>query len=350
MSIEKERVRVFMAKDGPQSYIGLLAKSLSLCGVDVQQMPFRLSRDWLTKNHTDCGSILHLHWPQYSYSADERQVTEDLIDRWLENLHFATTMGYRIVWTAHTLYPHDAPHKDLQQKAREGLIRYCSAVIVHTNNALSEIKTTFHTSKVVLAVIPHGNYREYSSSYEARIRLSMPPNEHIYLFFGSIRLYKGLMNLLFEFDKANIDNSALLIAGRPFSAEIGRELMAATRQRKSVYCHPFYIPDHEVPIYFAAADVVVLPYSESSTSGVGVLAHSFGKPVIAPAIGGFPEMVPSGTGWLYDPAVENGLRSALREPLGMDKDLMSKRCVEFARTLDWSRIASATSDIYSRLL
>lgn len=344
-----------MTKDRPQSYIGLLTKSLSACGVAMKQMPFRLSRDWLVKNQSSCDSILHFHWPQYSYSEDNRQVTQDLIDKWLGNLHFATTIGYRIVWTAHTLYPHDAPHKDLQHKAREGLIRYCSAVIAHTNNALIEVQSTFHTSGALLAVIPHGNYidcyTQYSSPHEARLRLRLdiPINDYLYLFFGSIRLYKGLIPLLNEFERARINNSALLIAGRPFDAEIGRELMAATRRMQSVHCHPFYIPDNEVPLYFAAADVVVLPYSESSTSGVGVLAHSLGKPVIAPAIGGFPEMVPPGTGWLYDPNVEGGLRSALREPLGMDESLIHEQCVRFARTLEWSSIASATSAIYSQL-
>lgn len=354
MHNEKRQVRAFMTMDRPQSYIGLLAKSLSENGVDLQQMPFRLSRDWLIKNQTDSGSILHFHWPQYSYSSDDRQVTEELINTWLENLHLATTIGYRIVWTAHTLYPHDSPHIDLQHKAREGLIELCSAVIVHTNNAVSEIQRTFNTSKLLLAVIPHGHYidcySQYSSFREARVKLGIPSNTFVYLFFGSIRLHKGLKILLDEFHEAKIENSTLLLAGRPLTAQIGRDLMVATRRMKSVYCHPFYIPDSEVPIYFGAADVVVLPYSKSSTSGVAVLAHSLGKPVIAPSIGGFPEMVPSGTGWLYDPNAESGLRAALREPLGMDRSLVNKQCVNFAQTLNWSRIASATSTLYSGLL
>jgi beta-1,4-mannosyltransferase len=354
MSIEKQRVRVFMTTDRPQSYLGLLAASISASGVDVQKMPSRLTRDWLIHNQASSNSILHFHWPQYSYSVDDHKVTEALIDKWLKNLHFATTIGYRIIWTAHTLYPHDSPHVDLQHKAREGLIELSSAVIVHTNSALTEIQSTFNVSHLLLAVIPHGHYADcYSqhlSSLDARKQLNLPSDTHIFLFFGSIRLHKGLMTLLHKFNEANLNNCTLVIAGRPYTAAIGRQLMGATHRMHSVHCHPFYIPDAEIPIYFSAADVAVLPYSKASTSGVAVLAHSLGKPVIAPAIGGFPEMVPPGTGWLYDPDTADGLQVAMRESLRVDRDAASERCIQFARTLDWFRIASATSALYTRVL
>jgi len=62
-----------------------------------------------------------------------------------------------------------------------------------------------------------------------------------------------------------------------------------------------------------ACDVCVLPYRDSTTSGAAVLAFSFGKPVIAPAMGSFLELVADGRGIAYDPAESDGLLHAMQQ-------------------------------------
>jgi D-inositol-3-phosphate glycosyltransferase len=60
-----------------------------------------------------------------------------------------------------------------------------------------------------------------------------------------------------------------------------------------------FIPDHEVEIYFKAADVLVLPYRDIFQSGVLFLAYSFGLPVIATDIGSFKDAIIEGeTGFI----------------------------------------------------
>jgi len=344
-----------MSRHNGNLYIRLLATSLSRIGVEVQSMPTHLTADWLTKNRDDSGGqILHFHWPSYSYTVGDREQTRQLVDSWIGLLKLARTLDYKIVWTAHNLYPHDALHLDLQCKAREHLIRGSSAVIVHTNAALREITSTFPELQPFTVVIPHGHYMgcysRYHSSSDARVRLGVPKDSFIYLSFGHIRPYKGIPSLLTTFSEAKLDDSVLLIAGQPWTATIGRDLLTETRSLDHVYLHPFFVPDDEVPIYFAAANVVVLAYSEALTSGVSVLAHSLGKPVIAPAIGGLLEMVPPGTGWLYDPYDSNGLRDALRLCQNADQAVTSESCIEFARSLDWHTIALATRELYLTIL
>ena len=48
--------------------------------------------------------------------------------------------------------------------------------------------------------------------------------------------------------------------------------------------------DDDVQDYLRAADIVVLPYTESSNSFVALLALSFDRPILAPGIGAFPEL------------------------------------------------------------
>jgi len=52
-----------------------------------------------------------------------------------------------------------------------------------------------------------------------------------------------------------------------------------------------YVPNEEVGAYFAAADVVVLPYVSATQSGVVQMAFGFGVPVITTQVGGLAEAV-----------------------------------------------------------
>ena len=50
-----------------------------------------------------------------------------------------------------------------------------------------------------------------------------------------------------------------------------------------------FIPRGEIALYFAAADVVALPYVDTSDSGVIEMAAAFGTPVVATSAGGLAE-------------------------------------------------------------
>ncbi len=72
-----------------------------------------------------------------------------------------------------------------------------------------------------------------------------------------------------------------------------RELEAAAARVGAI--HRFaYIPFEDVPRYFAAADVLVLPYRHVSQSGVLFLALALGLPVVATRVGALPEVVRDG--------------------------------------------------------
>jgi len=63
-----------------------------------------------------------------------------------------------------------------------------------------------------------------------------------------------------------------------------------------------YIAEDEMRRYFSAADLVVLPYKKTVTSGIIATAYGFGKPVLATDVGGFHEVVREGcTGKLVPP-------------------------------------------------
>jgi glycosyltransferase involved in cell wall biosynthesis len=75
-----------------------------------------------------------------------------------------------------------------------------------------------------------------------------------------------------------------------------------------------YVPNEELGLYFAATDVVVLPYVSVTQSGIAQLAFGFGKPVITTCVGDLPQVVEHGrTGLIVPPADPDALSAALRQ-------------------------------------
>ena len=96
---------------------------------------------------------------------------------------------------------------------------------------------------------------------------------------------------------------SLLVAGEFYDDKSNyTKLIDAHQLGPHVRLEDKYISNEEVAVYFAAADVVVLPYVEASQSGIVPIAYSFNTPVISTRVGGLPEAVLDGqTGFLVDP-------------------------------------------------
>ncbi len=73
-----------------------------------------------------------------------------------------------------------------------------------------------------------------------------------------------------------------------------------------------YIPDRDVEQYFAAADLVVLPYISATQSGIAQIAYGFEKPVIVTDVGGLPDVVEDGkTGYVVEGQNEAAIADAV---------------------------------------
>ena len=187
---------------------------------------------------------------------------------------------------------------------------------------------------------PHPVYARFGaapSKPEARAALDLPAHLPVLLFFGLVRRYKGLHTLLEAMPLVleRLTAVQLFVAGefyddeRPYRDQVrARGLEAHVRFRNE------YIPDAEVPRYFAAADVVVQPYMRATQSGVAQVAFHFDRPLIVTDVGGLAEVVPHEEAGLVvppdDPAAlaaaivrffEDHLCAALTEGVRRQKEL-----------------------------
>jgi glycosyltransferase involved in cell wall biosynthesis len=167
------------------------------------------------------------------------------------------------------------------------------------------------------------------------------------LCFGLMRPYKGI-DVLLEAWRA-IDDAELWIAGMP------RMDIAPLRASAppNVRFFPRFINDAELPGFFRAADLVVLPYREIEQSGVLFTALAFGKPLLLSDVGGFPEIAAAGAARTFPAGDAAALRAALGELLA-DRAALAA-LADGARAAaegrySWAAVAALTLELYESLL
>lgn len=146
----------------------------------------------------------------------------------------------------------------------------------------------------------HPIYDFYLSEKVVESKLELRKNlgiktSRVILFFGFIKKYKGLNVLLEAMPKViehfNEDITLLIVGEFYYSKENFNELVEKLGIRKNIKLVDSYISNEEVYKYFTPSDVVVLPYTSATQSGIVQIAFGFEKPIIASRIGGIPEVV-----------------------------------------------------------
>ena len=114
------------------------------------------------------------------------------------------------------------------------------------------------------------------------------------------------------------------------------------------------VPNAEMPQFFAASDIVVLPSLMEATSIAGLEAMSSGKPLIGTMVGGIPQIIDDGvTGILVQPRDPASLTDAIASLL--TDEILRNRMGANARTrvereLSWDAISQKTFNVYKELV
>lgn len=331
-------------------YGGLLARAMADLGVEVTAGHGRdLDEDWLLENWGRID-VLHLNWPHILYDAPDLESRVSRCAALIGHLGLARSLGYKVVWTVHNLYPHDRTHFDLDRLARLAISSLATALIVHCEQARSLVRRHFFRKDGVFA-IPHGHfvdvYPNTLSSAEARQRLGIAQDSLVYLFFGNLRPYKGVEILLDAFCGLKGQDLRLLLAVKERDAYSTALIERARQLDPRILVHTaHFFPNEDFQLFLNAADVAVLPFLEVLTSGSAITALSFGRPVIAPATGCLPELLDNSVGIVYDPGEAGALGQAMQTIRKHDAAAYGRAAYRRARSLSWDSIARLTLEAY----
>jgi glycosyltransferase involved in cell wall biosynthesis len=313
----------------------------------VLAYPFGLARTKRLLRSAKQPGILHYQWAHVP-----------LLDAGL--VSGLRSAGWRVVATAHdpVALP---PFSNLRQRQAARFYRSVDAVVVHTARLAGQAQVELGIPTPKLNVIARGGLGVLRGPQlgrqEARARIGIGGSGPVLLFFGMIKPNKGLDQLLYAIPEVLRSNPdvRLVIAGEPvekfdrYAAIIGQLSIG-----HAVVTRLGYVRDEDVGSYVQAADLIVLPHTQVSLSGVAWVALGFGRPIAGTDGGGLPDLVEDGVnGFLVPPgspaALSRAITRALRDPEELGR--MGARGRErFEARHSWARTASETLELYRRLM
>jgi glycosyltransferase involved in cell wall biosynthesis len=228
------------------------------------------------------------------------------------------------------------------------VIGLASAFAVHSTHDRDAVRTTYRVGRRrPLEVLPHGPYDHASKAATTPPLRDAPAGVTNLLFFGIIRPYKGLEDLVRAFDSLEPDEAErywLTVVGETWEGwTLPADLIRDSRHLSRITFVNRYVHDAELDGYLRGADAVVLPYHRSSLSGPLHVAMGYGMPIVITDVGGNPEGAAGYGGLVVVPPQDvDGLRTAI---LGL-ADRTGER---YAHPHSWTQTADAYDALFAKL-
>jgi len=197
--------------------------------------------------------------------------------------------------------------------------------------------------------------------------------KYVFLYFGFIRKYKGLHNVIkaFHLVSKQRDDVSLLIVGESFwntldnkklSTKIKNSVFGLAKSvflkkqdderdynplalvdelklNDKVYIDNEFVPNEEVAKYFQLSDSIMLFYSYATPSGVESIGYNFKMPMLATKVGHFPETVKDGyNGYLAEAedivSMGKAMIKSIEEPINREN------VAETSSKMSWKNYAT----------
>jgi len=175
------------------------------------------------------------------------------------------------------------------------LERYFDLYFVHGIKTKQSLIEKLHIKSDKIAIIPYGTEEFIKvNNKECRHKLGLDRDDKVLLLFGGIRKYKGVVEFM-DCLKYVHSKITVIIAGE--SDERSREIIGnrekKTEKNVKILEYLKYIRDDEIPVFYSAADVLILPYKKqfSGQSGPLTIATTYGIPIITTNVGELGETV-----------------------------------------------------------
>jgi len=224
-------------------------------------------------------------------------------------------LGSPVIYICHNVFPHEVHWYD--HWLTWLVLRWGARFIVQSREEEARLLSLLPGAQATTVPLPVFDMfsRERISKEAARRQLGLLSEVPILLFFGVVRTYKGLEDLLAVLPEVQerLEKVILLVAGEFW--EDKRPYLRMIEQLgigDSVILEDRYISNEEIALYFSAADVLVAPYRQVTGSGVVQMAIGHQCPVITTAVGGLPDLIhDEENGLLVPPADSAALARAI---------------------------------------
>ena len=268
-------------------------------------------------------------------------------------------------------------------------IKYANSYIVHAYKTADELTTLFPNKEfeiiergeeikeegIKVLKLYHPVYDMFAPDPDfdvVKAKGEMKLNNYVFLFFGFIRKYKGLHNVIKAF--SNIaeqrDDVSLLVVGESFwntldSKKLSTRIKNATfglakklflkkqddekdynplalteelNLTDKVFVDNEFVPNEEVHKYFQVSDGIMLFYLTATPSGIESIAYNFNMPMLATNVGHFPETVKDGyNGYIAEPDNIDSMAEAMLKSI--EKPIDRNNVASTSKDMSWANYA-----------
>jgi glycosyltransferase involved in cell wall biosynthesis len=202
----------------------------------------------------------------------------------------------------------------LKKSLSKAILKKGDFFIVHSGDDLLNLKEIIPDAKVSQFFLPFIPELENGLFEKEKALNVLGLEAPCILFFGIIRPYKGIDFLIRAMpDILREMDIRLLIVGEVWGENKEIEnLIKGLGLEEKIRLILKFIPSSKIPLYFSASDLLCLPYTSATGSGVLQIAQSLKKPVIATDVGSFRNVIVHGkTGFLVPPQNSGALAEAV---------------------------------------
>lgn len=294
-------------------------------------------------------------------------VAESLRQAWgLKYVHMFHTLGRMKNRIANSPSEMEPPERI---EGEDRLVRRADALVAATQAERLQQMWLYNADLDRIHVIPPGvDLLRFCPipREEAREALCVERQEKMLLFVGRIEPLKGIETLLRAAAELKLvrpmglsDLHVVIIGGTlpvPVDADSEMARMVRLTEELGLQDRVAFIgaqSQDRLPIFYSAAEVVVMPSHYESFGMVALEAMACGTPVIASEVGGLAYLVQEGVTGFRVPAAEHELLAARIAQLVDDRDLrqrMSRAALEYAQDYSWDRIAGQIKDLYEMVI
>jgi beta-1,4-mannosyltransferase len=288
-------------------------------------------------------NIIHIHWVFFA-------------NIYILNFFilFSKILRYDLYWEVHNVIRH-RKDKILKNeiRARNILLENIRGAILHNEKSKSEIENRLNYKVTNYVIAPHGNFIDYYpneiSKKEAKKRLGLLGKNKIVLLFGSISInrgYKQALDFILNSKESRYYN--FIIVGKLVDKEL-KEYLDDLKNYENVFLYLNHVDSDRIQYFFNASDICLLPYIETTTSGVGILSGSFGIPISATIVGDINEyLIDKKTGVIIEENTSEGIGKSLKKIFNMDTGELGENLNNLIKKkYNWDDIVNNLRKIYS---
>src|SRR6266542_225805 len=254
---------------------------------------------------------IHFDWIYSLYS-----VNLPLPIKWLYLYWFLFQLSFlriftkcKFGFTLHNFNRHEYYNSKIDHIAHQKVFSLCSFVRIFNEEIKCKIVTKWKNVNIKkFHVLPEGSYVGYYPNnvtmVDARSKLGLSTNDFVILCLGSIRPYKGVLELISAFLDFKEINWKLIIAGYPYDKTYTGRVQNKISGNNNIKLFVGHQAEEKLQYYFNACNIVACPFREIENSGSVILAMGFKKAVIAPRMGVLVERLKNQTELLYEESLE----------------------------------------------